>query len=87
MLAPDQIITFVLLGMLAAVGIIAVMALIASRHDRDRKVAAATPQEKLEYALEMRRRRRFAETYPEWSGRDFEADRTSPWHTDPQFAE
>jgi len=34
-----------------------------------------------------RRRRHFRERYPDWAGRDFESDLSSPWYSDPEFAD
>lgn len=33
-----------------------------------------------------RRRMLFTKRYPEWAGRDFESDPSSPWYADPDFA-
>jgi len=34
-----------------------------------------------------RRRRHFRDRYPDWAQRDFESDPSSPWHSDPEFAD
>lgn len=73
------LITFALLG----VGTIALIAYLGARNsNEDAAEAEANPMDAVERALQLHREHMFLQKHPEWSGRDFRGDPSSPWHTD-----
>ncbi len=79
-----------LLTMLAlSIGVIALLAYLSSVRTREVGARGADPRSRVDIdeALELHRQRMFLRRHPDWEGRDFRADRSSPWYTDPDFAE
>lgn len=73
------LITFALLG----VGTIALIALLGARNAQEESSLAETnPLDAVEKALQLHREHMFLQKHPEWSGRDFRNDPSSPWHSE-----
>lgn len=80
---------FTLLGLVVlGVGAIALLAAYAARQQESE--GSASPSHgsgiNVDEAVEIHRRHVFLRRHPEWQDRDFIADQTSPWYTDPEFA-
>jgi hypothetical protein len=77
-----------LLALLAlSVGAIALLAFLSARgQDIEEAQTERRNQVGIDEALELHRQRMFLRRHPEWEGRDFRADRSSPWYTDEEFA-
>jgi len=81
------LIVILLALVVTGVGAIALIALVNTRADAGSSRGAGkrtNPEDALGLA---NKRREFMRRYPKWAGRDFQNDATSPWHTDPDFAD
>jgi hypothetical protein len=75
------LIVFAVLG----VGTIALVAYLGARNAQDEETdprPQLSPLDALENALQVHREHLFLQKHPEWTGRDFRGDLTSPWHTE-----
>lgn len=69
------------------VGAIALLAVFTARNqDREGSPSAAT-ELPVDEAMELYHQHVFLKRHPEWEGRDFRGDHSSPWYTDPEFSE
>ncbi|WP_025226373.1 hypothetical protein [Fimbriimonas ginsengisoli] len=76
----SALIIFAILG----VGTIALIAYLGARNSSDDLTMApeTSPLDAVEKALMVHREHIFLQRHPEWSGRDFRSDKSSPWHTE-----
>ena len=78
-----------LLALLAlGVGAIALLAFVNARNlEGDGRRGFARAEIEVDEAMELHRQHMFLKRHPEWEGRDFRGDRSSPWYTDPEFSD
>jgi hypothetical protein len=77
-----------LLALLAlSVGAIALIAYLSARNQDMEVQVDGRSGIGLDEALELHRQRMFLRRHPEWEGRDFRADRSSPWYTETESGE
>jgi hypothetical protein len=85
-MSPQFALIIALLALLAlGVGAIALLAVVTAKTQERKGPAPTTTELPVDEAMELYHQHRFLRRHPEWEGRDYRADRSSPWYTDPEF--
>jgi hypothetical protein len=86
-MSQTQLVLILLSLLVLGLGAIALIVSLYSRKETEAGPNAASGINDMDRVDLARRRREFLRRYPAWATRDFQHDRTSPWHTDPEFRE
>ncbi len=86
-MSQGQLVIALLSLVVLGLGAIAVMVSVYARRAATLDDRSQSSDHEIDRVDLAHRRREFMKRYPAWVGRDFQHDRTSPWHTDPEFSE